>query len=281
MAITCSTNDSKWHQTALSYSPTENKYKSQHLEMNEEFIGGFNNPTNGMFFDGWFSAAFSGASATVGTISATTAVAGRPGVWTVFSGTASTGFSYIYTSRSTFNLADETGWIASTVEVPQLSNGTDDFVLVDGWYDNTNAAPTDAIYFLYDGQNHLAGGANPSKLDKWEACVAKSGSRLCYLLDGTTACDGGFTSVNVPVSTTSYERFIVVYSPNEADFYVDQGSGRTKVCQITTAADLPIGGVGNATGAAFGILKATGTTAVQAFIDQMNVAIDLNAARSP
>jgi hypothetical protein len=207
----------------------------------------------------------------------------RPGIANCTQGTTTTGrFSELAGSNASLSVLFGGGiWkFETSLMFSATSNSTDGYAFQFGFIDqNATVSQVDGCYFEYDERN--AAGHNASNVQKLIAVCAKNSTRLAYILDGSTVCDGGFTSVNQTVAAgslpnTGWHKYKVQTNAaaTQVDFYVDD----VKSCQITTSADLPNGAT-NFTGWGYFSLKSVGTTAAPIYIDWNKVSVHLTSAR--
>lgn len=150
---------------------------------------------------------------------------------------------------------------------PTLSNATDGYAAQFGYMDvNNTVGQVDGCYYEYDERN--VAGHNPTNAQDWIVVCASNSVRTAILLDGVTACEGGFgTSVLSPVSAltlpdTNWNKLNVTVNATgtQADFSING----TPVCRIAT--NIPTTAARN-TSYGFNIRKNVGTTALHLYMD--------------
>lgn len=264
-----------------------NTYSGTHFDFADEWVLGVGATftSNSTIFDVW-QLAISGTGAAFGSVTGTS----RFGVMSLRTGTTSTGKSSI-SDVNTNDDPTQANWkLYATVGWEALSSATDGYSTLVGFYNSVSAIDqTDGCYFLYDERKAAAApltGSQPAAGTQELSCICASNSvRTQYPLDGTTVSDESFTTVSVPVAAvtwpnTNVKRLEVsMTGTTRAEFYVDSGSGLTKVCDINT--HIPAGGASHSPGHGIMILKNVGTTSVAFDIDQTELVFDLNSARSP
>lgn len=149
--------------------------------------------------------------------------ANRPGIVTLQTGSTATGRTSFYTNSglNTIELGGGAATLASDLFVPSLSNGTDRFAFLFGFYDATTMNQTDGIYFLYDEGGVSTGSAASAN---WQ-CVTVSNSVRT------------FTTTSTAVSSTDFQRLAI--EVNAAGTSVDFKIGGTTVATHTT--NIPTG----------------------------------------
>jgi hypothetical protein len=269
---------SRWRLVGQSRMP--NTYGGVHYEWNEDFIGSVTANTT------FFTCNNTGTGSSCGQTS-TSAAFSRPGWAEMATGTTTTGRAGIQTG---FTIADFTSgaWHeATSFGFPTLSTVTDAYAATIGFTDAITINQVDGCWFQYDNQNVATapgtGNANSATTDKLECWCAANSTRTGYIMDGTTVSDGSFTTVNTPVAALTYPstnlmRGRIVMTGAKAEFYIDSGSGFTKRCEITS--NIP-NATARATGYNANIVKSAGTTSRILAVDQVHLAVDLNAVRSP
>lgn len=248
-------------------------YDGTYAEFSEEFIQRAA-MTSGQNTN-WYTCFVSGTSSACGS-NDPTSPAGRPGVQPYSTGTTTTGRASIGTDVNGLTPADGT-YVARLVwRVPTLSTSSEGFAFVTGFGStNTAVAQANGCFFAYDERNVL--GANASNTHSLVATCCKASVCQSKLLDGSTVCDGSFTSVATTLSAGSFIETEVRMTSALAEFYADTGSGMTKRCQVTASANLPTAAVGWLVS----VIKSVGTTARTVDLDYAQLRWTLAAVRSP
>lgn len=162
----------------------------------------------------------------------------RVGILSLETGTTTTGRAAILAPLALFFGGGEAEFQA-TVQIPDLSDGTETYSFRIGFIDSATADATDGVYFEYDtGQS-----AN------WRICAANNGSR-----SKTT------TSVAVAADAWINLRIVVNAAGTSAEFFVNGVSVGTISAQIPATA-------GRLTGPGAMILKSAGSTNRAVWID--------------
>jgi hypothetical protein len=250
-----------------------NLYGGTYHEESDEFM--WRGPLSSGSQIGWYSCATGGTGAACGTADQAS-VSGRPGMQRLTAGTTTTGRSLLSTSIASITPTDGTYVNHVIWKIPTLSSATDGFAFQTGFNSSASAIlPPSGCTLTYDERNVL--GANGSNTHKLVASCCKATVCQHKLLDGSTVCDGSFTSVDTTVAADTWIETEVRMGPSAVEFWADTGSGLTKRCQITTAADIPTAAV------AWDIflLKSVGTTARTADLDYAQIRWTLNSVRSP
>lgn len=144
---------------------------------------------------------------------------------------------------------------------------------------------TNGIYLMYDKGNTATGGPNGGNADAWSCWSANASTRTKYLINNTGNSDASFALGVGAISANTWMRWRIKITttagtPTRAEFFtIASGGVATKVCNIET--NLP----GASTMLMPEILimpkATTGTGSRQWQLDQLMLAIDLSASRSP
>lgn len=223
---------------------------------------------------GTFGSAFTwGASG--GTVSATTTtVVGHPGIADMATGTGTTGRENFALPQGTVLGSSSAGvWTWEfDVQVPTLSNATDEFQLIFGAASAFTLATTNAgIEFLYDRGNVATSNTNTSNKNNWECATSDGGSHTYFVMDGTVVSSLSFTTCNAAIPGGTWQHLKAVYDSTlgtpEVDFFVDG----TLCCKITTTIPTGTGATHVVSPAGGMILKSAGTTARDVLVDYASV----------
>jgi hypothetical protein len=251
-----------------------NTYDGTHLEWSDEWTyrSLASSESAGIFF----------TSISSGAVTSDHGGAGRPGVVQIGTSTNASGLVNMSTS---FAFVDFDANTTTTFEwvggFPTLSDGTQSYAALIGFYDASSLSFTDGCAFMYDSE---AAGPTPGTGDsdvvsgKWKIVSAENGTRSGYLLDGT-ASEDSFTTVDSTVaaltwpSTNVYKLKVVVENDDKCRFYIND----VEVGRITT--NIPGGSLARHTAAGFAIVKSAGTTARTMDTDFTRLSMDLASAR--
>ena len=237
---TIGTSASATITSSNSIAGAVNNYDGTYGEFTEEFLYR-SAPTNGST-NGFWTCIASGTSAACGT-SNMSSVSGRPGMQRFTTGTTSTGAAIMQTSQSAFTPTDGTYANKVIAKITTLSTSSEGLDYQTGFSSSPGSISyTDGCTLTYDERNVL--GANASNTHNLVATCCKAGVCQNKLLDGSTVCDGSFTSVATAIAASTWIGTDVRMSPTEVDFYANDGSGWTKRCQITNSANIPTASVG-------------------------------------
>jgi hypothetical protein len=209
----------------------------------------------------------------------TSVVSGRAGVVQLESGTTATGRTRVMTSVSMINFADGDWTFAATVQVPDLSTASEEYVVVVGAQDVlTSFNESNGCYFLYDrsggATDPSTGDATGTPGDYWQIWCAGGGTRTGYILNTTSNAEDSFSRVVSTVAANTWYRLeIVMDGDTKAHFWIDG----VEVGRITT--NIPTG-TSELTGAGIALQKSAGTTERVLYLDQTKLAVDLTTPRS-
>lgn len=239
-----------------------NGYASKYLEWTEEWLDRLS-VTSGVI-GAYYTCAAAGTSA-VATTSDPAGVAKRPGVQIASLGSTSTGRAACTVSLAAFQ--ENSGDVYTFEEawgIPTLSNGTDGFAIISGFFDTITAIDqTNGCYFLYDERGVASTPTTGSEpVSNTLACVCSAASvRTEYPIDGTTVSDESFTTVATTAAALAADwssgvlhTKVVFTGGTRAEFYTCSGTTCTKVCDINS--HLPTGTFG----AGHSMIKSVGTT---------------------
>ena len=259
----------------------QNDYAGKHFEWVDEFIYANPNSSNGT--GPWLRLATGTGTSSLNLTG--TATGARIGIVDFATGSTATGSVSWNLDQGLLDLTTQTVTEESTIGLNALSSGTDEFEDYIGLADTNNTINlTNGCGFLYDRGNVATGGPNSTNEADWECVCANAGVRTMYVMDGTAVSDESFTTVAAPVqtvtfpSTNGWTTLKLVVTPGvRAEFYVAEGSGYVKSCDIAT--NIP-----NATTRTVGPLllhiKSAGTTSRLLYVDRHRLAVDLPSARS-
>jgi hypothetical protein len=254
-----------------------NDYRGTHFEANEEFI-------SVATASDWFTSTNSGTGAAVSVeTSGWGGTSARLGLGTIATGTTTTGSA----SRRTAQTLYPGDWTKTEYDATwapsALSNGTDTYLAVSGFY-NADVSATQAAgcFVAYDEGNVLAGGLNGSNTNSPEFVSAASSTRTRVLLngtsqDGTTGGAGSIATCSLTLAAgsapdTNFHTFQIIETPSSCQLLVD-GS----LC-VTLTTNVPASG--QALFAGTFDVKSAGTTSRIVIIDRHDLAINIPLARS-
>lgn len=148
--------------------------------------------------------------------------ANRPGIVTLQTGSTATGRTSFYTNSglNTIELGGGAATLATDLFVPSLSNGTDRFAFLFGFYDATTMNQTDGVYFLYDEGGVSTGSAASAN---WQCVTVSNSSRT-------------FTTTSTAVSSTDFQRLSIEVNAagTSVDFKIDGATVATHTTNIPT-----------------------------------------------
>lgn len=251
-----------------------NTYEGTHLEWSDEWTyrSLASTETAGILY----------TSISSGAVTSDHGGVGRPGVVQISTASSASGLVNMSTSFAFVDFNNNTTttfeWVGG---FPTLSDGTQSYAALVGFYDTSNINPTDGCYFLYDSegaQTTPGTGDSDTTSGNWKIMSAENNTRSGYELDGT-ASEDSFTTVASSVgaltwpSTNVYKLKVVAENDDKCRFYIND----VEVGRITT--NIPGGSLARSTAAGFSIIKSAGSTARTMDTDFTRLAMDLAAAR--
>lgn len=196
-----------------------------------------------------------------GAVSSFTATlnASRPGIARLASGTTNTGRLIVGAPSPISVLGNGAYSYETALTVPVLSNATDRYQFIAGFYDvNSAANQTDGVYFLYD-----EGGVSTSSAASanWQVVTSSNSART-------------FTTTSTAVSNAAYQtlRIEVNAAGTSVGFYIDDVLAATHTTNIPTT-------ITRITNYGYFLIKSAGTTNVEIFADFMRVKNVFTTAR--
>jgi hypothetical protein len=183
---------------------------------------------------------------------ATTAT-NRIGLLRATTGSTATGRTSVSSAASAMRFGGGTWSFEADVNVTTLSNSTERFQLVIGFFDGTGAAnQTDGAYFLYD-----EGGVSTSSTAAayWQTCTVSNSVR---------SFNTSLVQTTVNAAQWYRLRIEVNAAANSIGFYIDGNLVATHTANIPT-------GSGRETGFGYLLIKSVGTTARTVDFDYMSV----------
>jgi hypothetical protein len=225
-------------------------YNREHLRKyayvyNNEFINAVSTTTGGNDLVSTVSGA--GAASNVNPTNANNIV----GVNTLATGTTATGRTVISTSGSSIRLGGGEWVYEASIYIPTLSNATERYQLIIGFFDTYTAAnQVDGVYMLYD-EGGVSTGSSASA--NWQAVTANNSTRT-------------FTTSTSAVNAASWNRIKVIVNPSASsvEFFIND------ISQGVTTTNIP-NTAGRELGFGLGIIKSLGTTSRTVLVDYMNV----------
>lgn len=183
----------------------------------------------------------------------------RIGLLRTTTGTTATGRSYVNTAASVLRLGGAS-WVYEThVNIATLSNGTERYQALFGFFDTYTAAnQVDGVYFLYDDGGVSTGSAASAN---WQLVTCSNSVRT-------------FSTSSTAVAATIWVKLRVEINAagTRADFFVDG----VNVGNITT--NIPTGS-GRVLGFGWGMIKSIGTTARTMDVDYLMAQAELTTAK--
>lgn len=165
-------------------------------------------------------------------------------------GTTTTGRANITTDENAVTFGGGIRTYYAKFQIPTLSDGTDSFVVLAGWFNGFSTTPTNGLYFLY---RHTV-----------------NGGKLTGIATNNSTTDN--TSIQSPaavVAGTWYGVKIVVNAAGtQVDYYIWSAGAWSLLGSITNAAHIPTG-ITKPCMAGIFILKSAGTTARNLYVDWM------------
>lgn len=258
---------------ALDYSGTAYYFTDEMLYGNPNFSGG----------SGPWQRTATGTG-TASTNLTGTATGSRFGLVSLATGSTATGSVAWNLDQGMLDLTSLTVTSEATVGITALSSGTDEFEDFVGLADTNNSINlTNGCGFLYDRGNTATGGTNTSNEADWECVCANNGTRTIYVMDGTATSDESFKTVAAPLGvitfpgTNNWFSLKIVITPGtRAEFYVANGSGYVKSCDIST--NLPSTS-SRAVGPLFLHIKSAGLNSRVLYLDRYHLEVDQASAR--
>lgn len=236
------TNTTQLATTAYVQNAINRNYLS-YYRFFTDFISGYGSGTS-------TSELFSTSSGTGAGFTMSSEV-GRPGIYVAVTGTTATGRHSLNTPNTSTTLGGGTWTYETMLQVPTLSNGTDRFQTLAGFFDNnTGVNQVDGIYFLYDEGGVSTGSTASANLQ----IVTSSNSVRT------------FTNTSTAVTANQWYRLTIVVNAaaSSVSYFIDGASAGT----ITT--NIPSGTV-RQLGWGFLQNKSLGTTSRFANFDAMLV----------
>jgi hypothetical protein len=182
-----------------------------------------------------------------------TTAANRPGLLRATTGTTATGRTAVSSAGSVVRLGGGAWSFEMDVNVTTLSNSTERFQLVIGFFDGTTAAnQTDGAYFLYD-EGAVSTGSTAAAY--WQTVTTSNSARTF---------NTGLTQTTVNAAQWYRLRIEVNAAANSIGFYIDNVLVATHTANIPTAS-------GRETGFGYLLIKSVGTTARTVDFDYMSV----------
>jgi hypothetical protein len=149
--------------------------------------------------------------------------AGRPGIYQANSGTTATGRNSLTTPNSSTTLGGGTWTFETMLQVPTLSNATERFQNISGFFDmNTAANQTDGIYFLYDEGGVSTGSSATPNFQ----IVTSSNSVRTFQT----------TSTSVVANTWYKLKIVVNATATSVEYFINDVSVGTSTTNIPTGA---------------------------------------------
>ena len=166
------------------------------------------------------------------------------GVWSLETGTSPSGNAVIWLSQSQFRIGGGAIKVQMIVQVPTLSDGTNEFTFRGGFGSTwTGVSTTNGIYFEYND----GGGAAPE--GNW-ACVTRSGGTSTTTDSSTTVVAGDWYLLE----------YVINAAGTSVEFFINGSSVGTNTTNIpSTTTDMGGGWIG--------IAKDAGTTDRSVYID--------------
>lgn len=196
-----------------------------------------------------------------GAASATTATDAttRIGLLRTTTGTTATGRSYVNTAASVLRLGGAT-WVYEThINIATLSNGTERYQALFGFFDTYTAAnQVDGVYFLYDDGGVSTGSAASAN---WQLVTTSNSSRT-FSTSSTAVANATWVKLRIEINGAA----------NRADFFIDGVNVGNSTANIPT-------GSGRELGFGWGMIKSIGTTARTMDVDYLMAQAELTTAK--
>jgi hypothetical protein len=183
---------------------------------------------------GWTS-----ALANSGTAAAGTGESGRPGVWVLSTTTSGTASALLVRQFLSDVFGGGVMRFECSIKLSALSDGTDTYTAMFGWFDTSSTSPTDGAYIRY---THSVNSGN------WQGITRSNSSETP--VNGSVAASTSWTKLGIQVAADG----------SSVEFFVDGVSIGTSSATIPT-------GAGRETGLRMGIIKSAGTTARTVSLD--------------
>jgi hypothetical protein len=183
---------------------------------------------------GWTS-----ALANSGTAAAGTGESGRPGVWVLSTTTSGTASALLVRQFLSDVFGGGVMRFECSIKLSALSDGTDTYTAMFGWFDTSSTSPTDGAYIRY---THSVNSGN------WQGITRSNSSETP--VNGSVAASTSWTKLGIQVAADG----------SSVEFFVDGVSIGTSSATIPT-------GAGRETGLRLGIIKSAGTTARTVSLD--------------
>jgi len=231
-----------WKQTVYTPDIDIERRKAKYEYFNDFVIplSATGNSGNDLFFSG---------TGTGSAIAAQTLSAGNQyGLITTTTGTTATGRASIQTSATAFRLGNGTWVYEQKVAIPTLSDGTNRFSFIAGFFDATTANQTDAVAFVYD-EGGVSTGSTAAAY--WQTATVSNSSRTW---------NTSHTQITVTAGQYYTLRIEINAAGTEVVFKVDGTTIATHTANIPT-------GSGREVGYGAQILKSIGTTARPFYTD--------------
>jgi hypothetical protein len=209
------TNTTQIATTAFTLANAINSNYLRYYRFFTDFISGYGSGTS-------TSELFSTSSGT-GAGFSIASEAGRPGIYQANSGTTATGRHSLTTPNSSTTLGGGTWTFETMLQVPTLSNATERFQNISGFFDmNTAANQTDGIYFLYDEGGVSTGSSATPNFQ----IVTSSNSVRTFQT----------TSTSVVANTWYKLKIVVNATATSVEYFINDVSVGTSTTNIPTGA---------------------------------------------
>lgn len=186
--------------------------------------------------------------------------ANRPGIVILQTGSTNTGRTSFYTNNTlnTIVLGGGAATLATDLFVPALSNSTDRFAALFGFYNTTSMTQTSGIFFLYDEGGVSTGSAASAN---WQCVTANNSSRT-------------YTTTSVAVSSTDFQRLTIEVNADgtSVDFKIDGATVATHTTNIPTGTSRPISW-------GYQLIKSVGTNSRTVRVDWSYAKINFTTGR--
>ena len=198
-----------------------------------------------------------GTGATTATSNATIAT-NRPGTFRSTTGTTATGRAAFGSTLNSLALGSGEAFYETAVNVATLSNATERFSTIVGFYDSTTANQVDAVAFVYD-EGGVSTGSTASA--NWQVVTSSNSTRT-------------WTTTSNAVSAATWVKLgiLVNAAGTSVGFYINGTLVATHTTNIPT-------GTTRAVGFGSQMLKSIGTTARTMDIDYIESQIQFTTAR--
>ena len=186
--------------------------------------------------------------------------ANRPGIVILQTGSTNTGRTSFYTNNTlnTIVLGGGAATLATDLFVPALSNSTDRFATLFGFYNTTSMTQTSGIFFLYDEGGVSTGSAASAN---WQCVTANNSSRT-------------YTTTSVAVSSTDFQRLTIEVNADgtSVDFKIDGATVATHTTNIPTGTSRPVSW-------GYQLIKSIGTNSRTVRVDWSYAKINFTTSR--